>query len=267
VPGAAGRQGLRDGSRRRQVRAGARAVVGALPIVVHGVELSIGSAFACNENYLEMLDRFQAVWPFRWHSEHLGYQTIPGDDGAPLNIGVPVALPGTAEAVRLVSGRAAAIGGRYGVPFLLENPAHYLDRLAYEPELGDEFGLMAAITEHGHCGQLLDLHNLYCNAINHGFDAFAALDRVHLDRVVEIHVAGGRWQDGYWMDSHDGRVPTPVWELLQHSLPRCPNIAGVVFELLNYYAAKLTADAIAEEVTHARRIWQRCRVVTGVEED
>jgi uncharacterized protein len=43
----------------------------ALPIVVHGVELSIGSAHGCNAAYLELLDRLQACWPFRWHSEHL----------------------------------------------------------------------------------------------------------------------------------------------------------------------------------------------------
>jgi uncharacterized protein len=243
----------------------ARAVVGPLPIVVHGVELSIGSAFGCNETYLDMLGHFQAAWPFCWHSEHLSYQTFPGEDGAELNIGVPVPLPGSAEAVRLVGERAAAIGARYGVPFLLENPAHYLDKLVYEPEIGDEFGLMTAIIEYGHCGQLLDLHNLYCNAINHGFDAFAAVERVNLDRVIEIHVAGGRWQDGYWMDSHDGRVPTPVWELLEHTLPGCPNIAGIVFELMNYYAAKMTADAIAEEVMHARRIWRNCRPRPGIE--
>jgi uncharacterized protein (UPF0276 family) len=235
----------------------AHAVCGEFPIVVHGVELSIGSALSWNDAYLDMLDRFQAIWPFHWHSEHLTYQTIPGDDQRPLSTGVPLPLPGTAEVVHLVGARAAAIHRRYGVPFLLENPAHFLTRLAHEPGIGDEVGLMAAITEHGHCGQLLDLHNLYCNAINHGFDAFAAIERIKLDRVIEIHVAGGRWEDGYWMDTHDGCVPTPVWELLEYTLPRCPNIAGIVFELLNYYATKMTVDAIAGELMRARQIWRR----------
>jgi uncharacterized protein (UPF0276 family) len=235
----------------------ARAVCGELPIVVHGVELSIGSALYWNDAYLEMLDRFQTIWPFHWHSEHLTYQTIPGDDQRPLSTGVPLPLPGTAEVVHLVGARAAAIRRRYGVPFLLENPAHFLAGLAHEPEIGDEVGLMAAITEYGHCGQLLDLHNLYCNAVNHGFDARAAIDRTALDRVLEVHVAGGRWQDGYWMDTHDGRVPTPVWELLEYTLPRCPNIAGVVFELLNYYATKMTEHAITSELMRLRQIWRR----------
>jgi hypothetical protein len=40
-------------------------------------------------------------------------------------------------------------------------------------------------------------------------------------------------------------------------LPRCPNIAGVVFELLNYYATKMTVDAIAGELMRAGEIWRR----------
>jgi uncharacterized protein len=151
----------------------ARAVCGEFPTVVHGVELSIGSALHWNTGYLDMPDRFQAIWPFHWHSEHFTYQTIPGDDQRPLSTSVPLPLPGTTEVVHLVGARTAAIRRRYGVPFLLENPAHFLTRLPHEPEIGGEVGLMAAITQHGNCGQLLDLHNLYCNAVNHGFDAFA----------------------------------------------------------------------------------------------
>jgi uncharacterized protein (UPF0276 family) len=237
----------------------ARAVCAELPIVVHGVELSIGSARGWNDGYLDMLDRFQELWPFLWHSEHLSYQTIPGDNDAPVSIGTPLPLPGTVEVVHLVGARAAAIGRRYGVPFLLENPAHYLTGLPYQSEIGDEFGLMAAIIERGRCGQLLDLHNLYCNAVNHRFDARAALGRIRLDRVVEIHVAGGRPESGFWMDAHDSLTPDPVWELLEYTLPLCPNVAGVVFELLDFFAPNVGADAIADELRRAREIWQRCR--------
>jgi uncharacterized protein (UPF0276 family) len=84
----------------------ARAVCGELSIVVHGVELSIGSALHWNDAYIDMLDRFQAIWPFHWHSEHLTYQTIPGDTQTQLSIGVPLPLPGTAEVVQLISARA-----------------------------------------------------------------------------------------------------------------------------------------------------------------
>jgi uncharacterized protein (UPF0276 family) len=235
-----------------------------LPLVVHGIELSIGSAAGWNAGYLDMLDRFQQRWPFVWHSEHLSYQTIPMQGGGATSIGTPLPLPGSDEAVRIVGERARAINRRYGVPFLLENPAHYLRELQYDAAaIGDEFDLMAAVTDQGGCGQLLDLHNLYCNAINHGFEAHAALDRMRLDRVIEIHIAGGRWESGFWVDAHDSLVPGPVWRLLEAALPRCPNIAGVVFELLDFFAPNVGVQGVAAELRRAREVWQRFRPAAG----
>lgn len=237
----------------------ARATCTGLPVAVHGVELSIGSAAGWNTAYLDLLDDFQARWPFVWHSEHLGFQTIPGGDGVALEVGVPLPLPPTAEAARLVAARSAEMQQRYGVPFALENPAHYLTGLPSDPEIGDECGLMRAIVDEGGCFQLLDLHNVYCNSINHHFDPYEAIDRMPLDRVLEIHVAGGSWQDGFWMDAHLGRVPEPVWELLEYTLPRTTNTAGVVFEMLEKHAMRLGPDVIAEQLMRARRIWRRVR--------
>ncbi len=168
-------------------------------------------------------------------------------------------LPPTAEAARLVAARSAEMQQRYGVPFALENPAHYLTVLPADPEVGDDCGLMRAIVDEGGCFQLLDLHNVYCNSINHHFDPYEAIDRMPLDRVLEIHVAGGSWQDGFWMDAHNGRVPEPVWELLEYTLPRTTNTAGVVFEVLEKHAVRLGPDVIAEQLMRARRIWRRVR--------
>jgi hypothetical protein len=239
----------------------AKRVCEGLPIVVHGVDLSIGSAERCNAAYLELLDRFQAEWPFLWHSEHLGFQTIPSGHEHTLNTGVPLPLPATIEAVRLVAGRSAEIQRRYGVPFLLENPAHYLPELPSDPDIGDDIGLMNTILERAGCLQLLDLHNLWCNAVNFGYDPRDAIRRMRLERVGEIHIAGGSWQDGFWVDAHDGRVPAPVWDLLEFTLPRAPNVGGIVFEVLGEYLSRLGVDGIAGELARARAIWRRCRLL------
>jgi len=196
------------------------------PVTMHGVSLSIGSAHGMYEPCLEMMDRLREEWPFRWYSEHLQFQITLDADGAAINTGTPFPLPSTAEAAGLVAERAAAIQQRYGVPFLLENPVHYLPDLPSDPEIGDEFGLMERIVALSGCGQLLDLHNVYCNALNFGFDAASALGRIRLDRVGEIHVAGGAWCDGFYTDAHDSGVPEPVWELLEETLSRAPRIAA-----------------------------------------
>jgi uncharacterized protein (UPF0276 family) len=237
----------------------ARDTVGVLPLVVHGVELSIGSAHGWNDAYLDMLDGFQSAWPFLWHSEHLGFQTIAGENNATLEVGVPLPLPPVNEAADLVAARSAAIGRRYGVPFLLENPAYYIRSLPVDPDIADDIGLIAAITQRSGCFQLLDLHNVYCNAINRGDDPFAAIDRMPLSRVLEIHVAGGSWRDGFWMDAHDGRVPERVWEMLAYTLPRAPNVAGIVFEMLDEHALRMSPVVIEGELRQAREVWEQNR--------
>ena len=237
----------------------AQQTCGGLPMVIHGVELSIGSAHSWNDAYLRMLDSFQQSWPFVWHSEHLGFQTISGDNGVTLEVGVPLPMPPTKEAAALVASRSDAILQRYGVPFLLENPAHYFSELPTDPEIEGDIGLLHSITESSGCRLLLDLHNLYCNAVNHKFDPFKAIDRMPLDRVIEIHVAGGSWRDGFWMDAHDGRVPERVWEMLDYALPKVPHAAGVVFELLEEHAVSLGPEAIADELKHGWKVWNAHR--------
>jgi hypothetical protein len=213
---------------------------GDLPVVMHGVELSIGSAHGMYEPCLGMMDRLRHEWPFLWYSEHLHFQTALDRNGIEINTGVPLPLPATAEAATLV---AVAV----------------LDLLG---AVGDEFGLMNRITALSGCGQLLDLHNLYCNAVNFGFDASRTLQRIALDRVTEIHVAGGSWSDGFYMDGHDGRVPEPVWDLLEQTLSLAPRVAGVVFELLEMFLPRFGPDRIARELERARGIWRRCHRAT-----
>ena len=237
----------------------ARHRCGSLPVVMHGVSLSIGSAHGMHEPCVEMMDRLGKEWPFQWYSEHLHFRSTLGANGVALNTGIPFPLPPTSEAARLVAGRARFIQNRYGVPFLLENPAHYLPDLPADSEVGDEFGLMNTIVTSAGSGQLLDLHNLHCNAINFGFDAEAALDRVPLDRVGEIHIAGGSWREGFYMDAHDGRVPEPVWDLLELALARAPVVSGVVFEILDEYLEHLGPDRISRELERARAAWKRRR--------
>jgi uncharacterized protein len=234
----------------------ARHVCHGLPMVVHGVELSIGSAHEWNTAYLDMLNELCGIWPFVWHSEHLSFQRIPDGLGGVVETGVPLPLPPTIEASELVAARARDLIERYEVPFLLENSAHYLPELMEDPAC-EEPAFVNRILHRSGCGLLLDLHNLHCNAVNHGFDAKCAVQQFDLTRVVEIHVAGGSWDEGFLTDSHSGRVPPPVWELLEVTLRRAPNVAGIVYEVLEDAADRVIPDVAVAELTEVRRVWRR----------
>jgi uncharacterized protein (UPF0276 family) len=226
-----------------------------LPMTVHGLELSIGTAAGWNAAYLPMLDALQAERPFQWHSEHLGYQlAIDRSSGETIHAGVPLPLPFTQEAVDCVAPRADRLVARYGVPFLLENAVYYLPDLPADPGW-DEVVFLNRLVEQSSCGLLLDVFNLYCNSVNHGFDLLDALARLRLDRVVEVHVAGGKYEDGLLLDSHSAAVPEPVWRALEWLIPRAPHLAGVVYELLEPALPIIGVATLREQLERLRDLW------------
>ena len=248
-------------TRRRALRfhpAALEAALGRLadrPVVVHGLNLSIGTAGGWNQEYVAMLDELAQRRSFAWHSEHLGF--LLGEDplGGPLHAGVLLPLPLTDEAVDMVAARANLLADRYGVPFLLENLTHFLPGLPSEHGR-DEIEFLNDLLDRSRCFLLLDLYNLHCNAVNQGFDCRDALARLRLDRVAQVHVAGGVNEQGLQLDVHSREVPEAVWELLDWVVDRCPNLGGIVYELMPQ-AMHMTGPRVAEQLARARAAWQR----------
>lgn len=224
------------------------------PLVVHGLGLSIGSAHGWDTGYLELLDAVHARRPFVWHSDHLGFLVVRTPGGEELHTGIPLPMPFTEESLAVLVPRGAALRQRYGVPFILENLTYYLPGLPSEGGR-DEVAFLNDFVERSGCGLLFDLYNFHCNALNLGFDAREALSRLRLDRVVQVHVAGGGSHDGFLMDVHSTAVPEPVWELLEWLVPRAPHLAGVSFEMLE--EAALSPEVVRQQLERARAIWER----------
>ena len=67
-------------------------------------------------------------------------------------------------------------------------------------------------------------------AQNHGFDPYAYLAGVPLERVAQIHVAGHTTFEKYVLDTHDHPVSDPVWKLYAHAI----RAAGVTATLLEW---------------------------------
>jgi len=232
------------------------------PLVVHGLGLSIGSVSGWNDSYLRILDLLHSRRPFVWHSEHLGFLLATHPDGRSLHTGVPLPLPFTEEALDLLVPRAEALCKRYRVPFLLENLTYYLPGLPADGGR-DEIAFLNDLTERSGCGLLLDLYNFHCNAMNFGFDARDALARLRLDRVVEIHVAGGSTHDGFLLDVHSDAVPEPVWDLLEWAAPRTPHLGGIVYELLEEALPIIGVEGIRRQLERVHRVWGKFCLPAG----
>jgi len=224
------------------------------PIICHSVGLSIGSADRFDAEHVGQIAAWQQRYGFPWHSDHLSFNRLEHASGHTIDVGLTVPVPYDEAVLDMIAGRVEHIQSRIPVPFLLENNVYYFS--IPEQEMG-EAEFLNRITARTGCGLLLDLHNVYCNSRNHGFDPRELLDALDLTRVVEVHLGGGLEMDGVYMDAHSGATPEDVWLLLEEILPRMPNLCGVVFEMFGAYYPMVGPGLLHQELRRARQVLDR----------
>lgn len=222
-----------------------------LPTVSHHIGLSIASAVPTDPTYVEQMRAWAERWGAHWLSEHLAFVAI-AEGGGPSAAGLALTAPFDRDVLDLAVSRARYVIQQTHAPFLLENSPYYVrfdDSDLREAEFLNRF------CEESGGGLLLDLHNLYCNAVNYGFSGHDFLDELELDTVVEVHIANGSELGGMYADSHSGAPPEPVWELLSDLAGRAPNLRGITFEFHDSYLPVIGFDGVADVIARARRIW------------
>lgn len=182
------------------------------PISLHGVGLSLGSAEALDAGHLAQLKRLAARVEPAFVSEHLCWGRI---DGRHLNDLLP--LPFTDEALAVCCDRIDAVQEALGRVLLVENVSAYL---RFTSDAMAEWDFVAAAARRTGCKLLLDVNNIYVNAINHGFDPRSYLDAIPGEAVAEIHLAGFDASGPCLIDTHGTRVAPPVWVLYRAAIDR-----------------------------------------------
>lgn len=226
------------------------------PVVAHNLGFSLGSADLFDAAYASNIAAWQARYGFCWHSDHLSFVRVRGPFAHEENAGLAVPVPYDWELLELFIERVRQVQEAVDAPFLIENNVSFV--LFPEQELSEPAFLneLSAATR---CGLLLDLHNLYTNSRNHGFDPYEFLDELDLAQVGEVHIAGGSELAGMYTDSHAGPCPEVVWHLLEYVVPRAEHLAAITFEFHDSYFPLLGEDGVLEQLAHARSIFQdRC---------
>ncbi|MCB9690068.1 MAG: DUF692 family protein [Alphaproteobacteria bacterium] len=228
-----------------------------IPVVAHGIALSMGSTLpddARRAAWLERVAKVHETFRFDWYTDHFG-ATWYGDRH--LTVPLPLApvrpvLDGLRARLREMSQVVPLVGMENSAfPFALGTPEEEADLLC------------AAIGEE-HV-QVLDVHNLWLAVEDQGLDVDAWLARAPLHRVVEIHVSGGSVSDPRWLpsrrvlrlDSHDHEVPDPVLALLAKVVPRCPMLRVVVLERLEHTVTPEDVPELVATMHAVRQILDR----------
>lgn len=214
------------------------------PVALHGVSLSIGSVDPLDQHYLERLkalvDRIEPAIV----SDHLCWTKV---DEEQLHDLLP--LPFTEEAIRHVAQRVEAVQGFLGRRILIENISTYV---TYKHSVMSEWEFLAEVARRADCGILLDLNNIYVNAVNHGFDPYLYLEHIPGERIGQFHLAGHTDMGTYLFDTHSRPIIDQVWNLYRRALQRY----GSVTTLIEWDEDIPEFSELAKEAAKARAIYR-----------
>jgi uncharacterized protein (UPF0276 family) len=182
------------------------------PLSLHGVGMSLGSTDPLDDQHLRKLKRLIARTDPALVSEHLCWSGIGGRH---LNDLLP--LPYTEEALDHVCRRVAEVQDSLGRELLVENVSSYL---AFVGATIPEWEFVAAVARRTGCKLLLDVNNIYVNAVNHGFDPDTYLAAIPGEAIAEIHLAGFDASGPCLIDTHGAAVAPDVWALYDRAIAR-----------------------------------------------
>ncbi len=185
-------------------------------LTCHGLSLSLGGFAPLDVDFVRRTGAFLDRHRVALYSEHLSWCS----DQAQLYELMP--LPFTDEAVRHVAARIAQVQDLLQRRIAVENVSYYLPLPAPPGAAAlSETEFVRAVLAEADCDLLLDVNNVYVNAVNQQYDARAFIDAMPGARIASYHVAGHHDQGATLkIDSHGRAVKAEVWALLGHAYRR-----------------------------------------------
>ena len=199
----------------------------AYPIVTHGLTMCLGNTDAPDPAYVKDVRALLRTLGSTWHSEHLCWG---GTEGAFLHDLMP--LPQTIDSASRAAKRLDELRDALEVDVALENVSTYAHA---GPRAMSEIDFVLEVLDRSKGKMLLDVNNVWVNQNNHGIDARDYIDRIPVDRVVQIHVAGHLVRpDGLIIDTHAEPVAERVRDLLAYTMKRMPHVPVLLERDGNY---------------------------------
>lgn len=184
-------------------------------VSVHALKLSVASPDPPSLTYREALREIAVENGATSISDHLGF-TRDGERGIEMGHFAPP--PYTKDALACTCRNIDVIQKHFrDLRFYVENIA-YLFQL--EGTMSEARFLQRVLRSTG-CGWLLDVTNVYANALNFGYDAYEFIaDVMPAAADVQMHLAGGFFdtRSEMYIDSHSHPIPEPVWNLYRYAL-------------------------------------------------
>ena len=225
-------------------------------ISLHGVGLALGSASGIDAWHLDRLHQLvERVDPVRV-SDHACFARA-SVSGADVHAADLLPLPFNRTSLDVLCANVQRVQERLQRSILVENLSAYVDMPGSDQQ---ETEFLNQLTQRTGCQLLVDVNNIYVNALNAQFadhrsrDENAAvqsccdwLDAIHLAGPGEIHLAGHCELEDIVIDDHGAQVCAGVWRVYAKAVQRF----GAVPALIEWDTALPPLHTLLDEAARA----------------
>ena len=213
-------------------------------VFAHGLSLSIGSPEPLDTDFLKNVKVFLDQYNISIYSEHLSFAKC---DNAHMYDLLPV--PFRRDAVKHIAQRVRQVQDFLERELVLEIVSYYTPVAA---EM-DEAAFITSVAEESGCGLLLDVNNVYVNAFNHHYNAYEFIEKLPLDKVRYIHMAGHKKvSDDLIIDTHGEAIIDEVYNLFGFTLSKIKPVPVLLERDFNIPQM----EELQMEMTRMRNIFQ-----------
>ena len=225
-----------------------------VPFLLHCASLSIAGFVPPEAATVDAIVKEAIRTATPWIGEHLAFVAADGLGEDAGGHGEPISLtyticPQLSEATaHRVSENLATLRPLFAVPLILENSPQYFQVPGSTMNMVDFINEVASGSD---VSLLLDLSHFLITARNTGVDPIRELDRLPLEKVVEVHMSGLSNQAGVSWDDHSSPAPPELFQLLERLTHRVRPRA-VTFEY--NWSPDFPTSVIVNHVERARQL-------------
>lgn len=203
------------------------------PVLFHPSYINFCGSFANSSIWLEETARHIKAVNSPWFAQDCAYCFWQEGAGYSSQLGYFIPPIFNQNSLELAFQSVKEVQAVMSVPVAIEPPP--LSFIAGTIPLFTFFGELSRATD---CALLLDMGHLVSYEMASGRKVLDALDELPCDRVVEVHVAGGRLKKGsngstrgsIYVDAHECTILEETWQMFDEILPEFPNVKAVCYE-------------------------------------
>lgn len=200
-----------------------------VPVLFHPSYINFCGSFANGRPWLEATARHIATVGSPWFAQDVAYCFWQEGPGYSTQLGyfIPPILNGASLALAVE--RVREVQAVVPVPVAIEPPP-----MTFAVGTMPLFTFFGELARRADCAILLDMGHLVSWEMASGERVRDRLADLPAERVIEVHIAGGRLSAGStgttYIDAHERAILPQAWRMLEDMLPALPDVKAVCFE-------------------------------------